>query len=1003
MKKTTKKRYIVNFIIFTILSVLLLLIGSFVLFSINKDKISSKIILATNNYAQGDIQFNDIQFNPYVQFPKISLSLNDVKYFENDTLLNKSNLPICSLRYIHIAIDILDLFRKKITISKILLENGEFNIVNYSDTASNIKNAIKPINKRINKDSTKRKDIDLLLNQIILNNIEINITDKYNKKTTIFIDDLKSYLFVKSDTIKTSLKSNFIIEEIPTNKIKSITNRKINFNSSISINRKTSNVIIQNGNINIDKIKLGIYGSLDLNNEKYIDINFKGSNSKMNTFELLLKKYKNANSIESGNIHINGSIKGNLKNRMPLIKCWFAIQDLTINTPETDNFIKDFNLNGSFISGTKTDLSDAKLKIDTITSLLPNGYINGYLTIQNLKKPNIDYLLDIKTDVRYFSKALKLNKLDSLSGVISIFSKMHHSSNINNNISYTSITFDKLSFIIPNIMEFNEINGNISGDIDTVCINNLDLLIDNSDLNINGYIYNINSLLDTTKGILSSNLTIQSQLFDLANFLSFKDNVGAGFPYQVTDLYIDLSADTDKKRFKSTPVPDISFNIHKLDCYAHKLLPPVSLKNVKFRLGNIDSDLYLTFKDFDAIFETGTLSGNVIYHEPFLQDPYVQADAIIKNLDIINFFKSKKIDYKKVPGFYLNGDAYCKLSFTKDTNAIFSKVDFKSLKMAYSTDSTDFSTKNLIIKSNYVNYNSYFIKNPLATLTSDIDIKTSSIIYEGKNLNKLNFKIKSNKGKYNIMPYGEIAYVDNISGNISISPFVKPINLGVDLKLKRLDVDKTLGLFLKDSTVAGDIDILLKISTSGTNKKQIKNNLNGDVKILGDNLSIIGFDLDKVLKDINRSQHFNLVDVGAVLLAGPIGLLVTKGADYTRILMNDHTQTTRINRLISNWEINNGNILTKDFAFSSAKNLMAIKGELDLKTDSLNFSVAVVNEDGCSEISQDVKGTVSKPTVGKLVIVKSLISPVTNLVKIESKCEPFYTGKVKYPEIQQNK
>ena len=52
----------------------------------------------------------------------------------------------------------------------------------------------------------------------------------------------------------------------------------------------------------------------------------------------------------------------------------------------------------------------------------------------------------------------------------------------------------------------------------------------------------------------------------------------------------------------------------------------------------------------------------------------------------------------------------------------------------------------------------------------------------------------------------------------------------------------------------------------------------------GDNLVLDIGDLDKEFSRYESTQNFNLVDVGAFFLAGPIGLALTKGYDYSRIL-----------------------------------------------------------------------------------------------------------------------
>lgn len=66
--------------------------------------------------------------------------------------------------------------------------------------------------------------------------------------------------------------------------------------------------------------------------------------------------------------------------------------------------------------------------------------------------------------------------------------------------------------------------------------------------------------------------------------------------------------------------------------------------------------------------------------------------------------------------------------------------------------------------------------------------------------------------------------------------------------------------------------------------------------------------------------------------------------------------------------------------------------------------VAVVDEHGCAVITQKVRGPFSRPEIGNINILKSLTSPVANLLKSAAKlfsnkpCVAFYSGSVAAPE-----
>ena len=82
-----------------------------------------------------------------------------------------------------------------------------------------------------------------------------------------------------------------------------------------------------------------------------------------------------------------------------------------------------------------------------------------------------------------------------------------------------------------------------------------------------------------------------------------------------------------------------------------------------------------------------------------------------------------------------------------------------------------------------------------------------------------------------------------------------------------------------------------------------------------------------------------------------------------------------------------------------------MKGGLNFIDDRFEDAVvAVLDENGCAVLTQKVHGSFSSPEIGNINVLRSLTSPVTNLVKSVIKlfdsgpCEVFYSGSVAPPE-----
>ena len=189
---------------------------------------------------------------------------------------------------------------------------------------------------------------------------------------------------------------------------------------------------------------------------------------------------------------------------------------------------------------------------------------------------------------------------------------------------------------------------------------------------------------------------------------------------------------------------------------------------------------------------------------------------------------------------------------------------------------------------------------------------------------------------------------------------------------------------------------------SGDDLDALFRNLEGNVSISADSLTLYGVDLDKLLGKYHRSQRFNLSDISAFVIAGPVGAVVTKGADFTSLISANlkPESKTYVSKAISNWRVENGLMITQDVAFSTKENRVAFAGSIDVVNDSIpSFTVYVVDKNGCSLMEQTIKGKIDSLETGKLKIAKTLLGSVINLINsvVGSKCEGVYDGIIQHP------
>jgi hypothetical protein len=191
-----------------------------------------------------------------------------------------------------------------------------------------------------------------------------------------------------------------------------------------------------------------------------------------------------------------------------------------------------------------------------------------------------------------------------------------------------------------------------------------------------------------------------------------------------------------------------------------------------------------------------------------------------------------------------------------------------------------------------------------------------------------------------------------------------------------------------------------KIKWTSNPKRSFLNNTSADIDIYGNDIHIMGVDIENYIDKYRRSQNFNLLDVGAVMFAGPAGLAVTKGSDYTFLLIKSKgDDSTVVDQFVSEWDLRNGRLIISDLAMSTERSRIASIGFYDLNKDSISFNILVLDKHGCALANQSVFGYTNDVQSGKVKVVKTLLGPVNNFFRNVgiAKCEKLYTGKVSHP------
>lgn len=262
----------------------------------------------------------------------------------------------------------------------------------------------------------------------------------------------------------------------------------------------------------------------------------------------------------------------------------------------------------------------------------------------------------------------------------------------------------------------------------------------------------------------------------------------------------------------------------------------------------------------------------------------------------------------------------------------------------------------------------------------------------------LNATLQGAKGHYDLRPVSMQVFGGHGAAEVKADFSREYPHWQAHYHLKRFHVEKLLEVIQPKYAVKGVLDFSAQLSANGKSWKSLQETAAGKVSLHGKELSLVGRDLDLELARYDSTQKFNLVDAGALFFAGPIGIAITKGYDFSK-LFRGKGGTTPIREMVSLWRVEHGVAEAEDVAIATRENYLALQGGLDFVNKRFDYvTVALVDARGCTRIRQKIRGRFRKPVVEKPNIIQAVTAPVRKLLEKTKEvftgphCELFYKG-----------
>ena len=232
------------------------------------------------------------------------------------------------------------------------------------------------------------------------------------------------------------------------------------------------------------------------------------------------------------------------------------------------------------------------------------------------------------------------------------------------------------------------------------------------------------------------------------------------------------------------------------------------------------------------------------------------------------------------------------------------------------------------------------------------------------------------------------------------SPLIKAKADITELQLSNLP--ETLN---KENLLKGNFDLSLDITFHAAGIETIKS-LNGIFMFNGKSILLNGYDIDTMLQSYKKTHEIGMLDIGAFFVAGPLGMVFKKGVEFGDMYIATNDKHGEIHEFMSSWIIKDGIASTRDVAFATGKNRLALNGKLNFVNNTYeDLNASVLDTEGCPELTQKITGPLSDPEFITSAIAKSVFGAAISLYNKAkdhisgNKCTAYYTGSIHHPQL----
>ncbi len=512
----------------SLITLLVFIIGLFSVPFLFKDKIVQMIANTVNNNVNASVTFKKTDLSLFRSFPLANLSVNDIVIANKAPFLGDT---LYTAKELNFSMKITELFKKSdevIELKSISTKKGIVNIIFNKAGNGNYDIAIK--NKETAKVNSNNNSFSFDIQEYALENMTFNYIDRSSnlKLQLRDINHTGKGNFAK-DILDLDTKSEAILS-FDFDNVNYIHDVAISLNAVLGIDLKNNKYTFKENTGYLNQLPLHFDGFIQLIDENQLyNINFKTPTSDFkNLLALLPKQYSgNLKAIKTdGNFDLNGTVKGKLSEKtIPSFDISFGSKNAMFKYDDLPKAVQNINIDAKIINNTG-NTKDTYINVRQLNFKIDEDTFTTHGNLANLTtNPKINLFAKGKMNLANISKVYPSFKKE-LAGVLTADVSSSFDMNAIEKGKYQNITNKGTVSVSDFKYEGKDVanpfyidNTEISFNTNSINLNQFDAKTGNSDIAIKGSLNNFYGFIFKNQ-VLKGNFTLNSINFKVADFLS---------------------------------------------------------------------------------------------------------------------------------------------------------------------------------------------------------------------------------------------------------------------------------------------------------------------------------------------------------------------------------------------------------------------------------------------------------------------------------------------------